>query len=184
MSSTRDAPPPGVRTRRLAIYYALLGIVTTLVVIWVVSQGSHRHAQVQIAGGYDVTAGATCLGQQFNIAQSGQFATLDDPQGGASGKLSFKNSRLTGTVDCADHASRRVDLAYSGGSLIGTIGGAPASAQFRRDPPAPGAPKPKAPPSIAGDYQLAPGSQCLGGRITLDGSGGNVELVAGAKKRG
>ncbi|MEA2298429.1 MAG: hypothetical protein QOF77_1365 [Solirubrobacteraceae bacterium] len=184
MSTTGDAAPRSVGTRRLAIYYGLLAAVTVIVVVFVVSKGAHQHAQRPIAGGYDVDAGAQCLGQQFNIVQSGQFVTLEDPQNGAAGKLTFKGSRLTGTLTCADHAERRLDLAYSAGVLAGTVGSTPVSARFKRDPPAPGSPKLKAPPNVAGDYQLSPGSACLGGKVSLDGSGASLELIAQRRSRG
>ena len=183
MSTTGDAAPRSVGTRRLAIYYGLLAALTTAVVIFVATQGAHQTAQRSIAGGYDVAAG-TCLGPQINIVQSGQFVTVQDPQSGASGKLRFKSGRLTGSVDCVDHSHQTVDLSYSAGAFTGTIGSAPFRALFKRDPPPPGSPKLSPPPSVAGDYQLAPGSQCLGGKISLDGSGGSVELVAQKKSRG
>ena len=183
MSTTGDAAPRSVGTRRLAIYYGLLAALTTAVVIFVVTQGAHQTAQRQIAGGYDVS-GAACLGQQVNVVQSGQFVTVQDPQTSAGGKLRFKSARLTGTVDCADHSHQAVDLVYSAGAFTGTIGGAPFRALFKRDPPPPGSPKLSAPGSVAGDYQLSPGSPCLGGKVSLDGSGGSVDLVAQKKSRG
>jgi Kef-type K+ transport system membrane component KefB len=174
-----------VGTRRLVIYYGLLVAVLVVVVAVVASRGSKEHAQVQIAGGYDVAAGASnCLAQQFNVVQSGQFVNFAEPQSGAGGKLRFKGDRLTGTLSCADHSHGRADIRYVGGALTGTIGSAPFSASFKRDPPAPGAPMLRAPPSVAGDYQLSPGSQCLGGTISLDGSGSRVEVKSQKKARG
>jgi Kef-type K+ transport system membrane component KefB len=184
MSTTGDDAPRSVGTRRLAVYYAMLAAVTLIVVVFVASQGSGQHAQPQIAGGYDVATGASCLDQQFNVVQSGEFVTLADPQTGAGGKLLFKGGRLTGTTVCANHSRRRLDLSYSAGVLTGTIGGQPARALFKRDPPAAGAPKLVAPPSVAGDYQLAPGSQCLGGKVTLNDAGRGLELVAQRRPRG
>ncbi len=183
MSTTGDDAPRDVGTRRLAIYYGLLAALTTAIVFYVASQGAHQTAQRSIAGGYDAS-GAACLGQQFNLVQSGQFVTVQDPQSGAGGKLRFKSGGLTGSVDCVDHRHQTVDLTYSAGVFTGTIGGAPFRALFKRDPPAPGSPKLSPPPSVAGDYQLAPGSPCLGGKISLDGAGGSVELVAQKKSRG
>ncbi len=168
----------------MAIYYGLLAAMTAVVVVFVVSQGSDRHAQRAIAGGYDLAAGSPCLGQQFNLLQSGEFVTVEDPQSGAGGKLLFKGGRLTGTVNCADHRPARLDLTYSSGALAGTVGSAPLRGLLKRDPPAAGAPKLKPPPSVAGNYQLSPGSPCLGGKISLDGSAGSLELVAQKQSRG
>ncbi len=184
MSTTGDAAPPSAGSRRLAIYYAALTAITAVVVVFVFSQGAHQHAQRPIAGGYDASDGGGCLGAQFNLVQSGEFVTLADPQTGAGGKLLFKGDRLTGTVDCADHARRPLGLGYSAGVLTGTIGGAPVKALFKRDPPAAGAPKLRAPSSVTGDYQLSPGSPCLGGKISLGGSGSGLELAAQRRPRG
>jgi Kef-type K+ transport system membrane component KefB len=185
MSTTGDAAPRSVGTRRLVIYYALLAAVLLAVVAVVATRGSSEHAQAQIAGGYDVGPGASnCLGEQFNVVQSGQFVSFLEPQSGAGGKLRFKGNRLTGTLSCANHSSARADVRYAAGTLSGTIGTAQLSATFKRDPPAPGAPMLRAPTSVAGDYQLSPGSQCLGGTISLDGSGSRVEVKSQKKVRG
>jgi Kef-type K+ transport system membrane component KefB len=185
MSSTGDVAPRSVGTRRLVIYYGLLVAVLLAVVAVVASRGSGEHAQAQIAGGYDVAAGSSsCVGQQFNVVQSGQFVTFVEPQSGAGGKLRFKGDRLTGTLSCADHSHGPADVRYAGGTLTGTIGGTALSATFKRDPPAPGAPMLSAPGSVAGDYQLSPGSQCLGGTISLDGSGSRVEVKSAKANRG
>lgn len=185
MSTTGDAAPRSVGTRRLAIYYGILIVLLAIVIAVVASRGSSEHAQKQIAGGYDVAAGGSaCLGRQFNVVQSGQFVTFAEPQSGAGAKLKFNGGRLTGNVDCADHSNRPVALGYSSGALTGTIGGAPFSAQFKRDPPTPGSPTLKAPGSVDGDYQLSPGSQCLGGKISLHAKGGGFEVVAQKKSRG
>ena len=44
----------------------------------------------------------------------------------------------------------------------------PLRAELKRDPPPPGALRPRPPPSIAGKYKLAPRSDCLGGAFELE----------------
>src|ERR1700760_1723529 len=123
MSTTGDAAPRSVGTRRLVLYYGLLVAVLLVVVAVVATKGSEQHAQPQIAGGYDIAPGTSaCLGQQFNVVQSGRFVSVADPQSGAGGKLTFKGNRLTGTLSCADHSHGPADLRYSAGTLAGTIG--------------------------------------------------------------
>jgi hypothetical protein len=117
-------PPPPPRSR-VAIYYVILIAVTAAVVIGVIVAGSSKHAQPMIAGGYDVSSGAACLGAKADVIQSGQFVSLSNTQGTLSGELTYKHGRLTGTVDCIGQLQAAID-AHSGNSLlIGTIGGLP-----------------------------------------------------------
>ena len=52
--------------RRLVVHYALLIAVTAAVMIFVFTSGTSKHAQKQIAGGYDVSAAAVCRGPRWN----------------------------------------------------------------------------------------------------------------------
>ena len=65
------------------------------------------------------------------------------------------------------------------GVLAGTLGGVPLRAELKRDPPAPGALRPRPPPSIAGKYKLAPRSDCLGGALELEKAGGSAYEIKG-----
>ncbi len=182
--ASESEPRRGRGLPRVAIYYAILVPVTAAVIAIVIAAGSGKHAEPAIAGGYDAAAGRGCLGGKFDVTQSGQFVSLDNAQSTLSGNLKLKQGRLTGTVHCVNHAPGAIDARFRAGTLEGTIGGGPMSAQLRRSPPPPGAPKPLAPGSINGNYQLAPSSACLGASVTLSGSGSNVAVKTGSVRRG
>ena len=125
-------------------------------------------------------------GPSFDLKQSGQFINLANPQGTLSGKLRLREGsgeqpRLTGDINCVDGKT----LPFEGtvtpgnrGSITGTLGATPVTAALRRDPPDPGAAKPRPPASIASLYRLSPRSTCLGGLIELEAHGKAYELHA------
>lgn len=170
--------------RRLTVHYALLGVVTAAVVIFVFTSGTSKHAQKQIAGGYDVSAATVCLGPKMELAQSGRFVTISNAQSTLSGALKWENGRLSGTVHCLHGASARIAARVASGLLVGSLGRLPVAAELKRDPPEPGAPKPRAPRSVGGEYQLAPTSACLGGKMKLSENGSKVKVVTSKKPRG
>ena len=92
--------PAPVGVRRLAVHYAVLALVTAGVAVFVFTSGANKHAQKQIAGGYDVSAATACLGAKIELAQSGQFVTISNAQSTLSGTLKFVNGRLSGAVHC------------------------------------------------------------------------------------
>ncbi len=158
--------------------------MTAAVVVFVFSSGASKHAQKQIAGGYDVSAATACLGAKMELAQSGQFVTISNAQSTLSGALKWKNGRLSGTVHCLRGRCAQIDARVANGVLAGSLGGLPVAAELKRDPPEPGAPKPRAPRSVGGEYQLAPSSACLGGKMKLSQSGSKVKVVTSKKPRG
>jgi Kef-type K+ transport system membrane component KefB len=175
-----------VPKRRLAVYFALLAVLAAVATAGVLSLGADEQAEKQIAGGYDVTVANPCLGkagQQFDIKQSGRFVTMESNGSGPSGKLEVRDGRLSGDVECVDGGKAPIDARVQGESLRGTVGGRPAAAELRREPPAPGTQKPDPPNSIAGEYAVSPRSMCLGGAIKLSGDGPYV-LSAGERKAG
>ena len=176
VASGEDQPPPPPPSR-VAVYYVVLILVTAAVVIGVIVAGSGKHAQPTIAGSYDVSSGAACLGAKAFVVQSGQFVSLSNTQGTLSGELTFKHGRLTGTADCIGHRTAAIDAHAANGLLLGTIAGLPLAAQLKGDPPTPGVPLPRAPGSIAGIYTLTPTSNCLGTNVTLTESGSRVGVV-------
>jgi Kef-type K+ transport system membrane component KefB len=173
-----------IGVRRLAIHYAALFLVTAGVVIFVFTSGASKHAQRQIAGGYDVSATAGCLSPKIELAQSGRFVTISNAQSTLSGALKFVNGRLSGAVHCVSGRVAQIDARVANGVLTGLLGGLPSTAELKRDPPEPGAPKPLAPGSVGGEYQLAPTSACLGGKIKLTQSDSTVKVVSAKKPRG
>ncbi|HVS29297.1 MAG TPA: hypothetical protein VHE14_07070, partial [Solirubrobacteraceae bacterium] len=163
---------PTVGKRRLVLYYVLLAAATAAVITVVLGIGTKEHPRPPVAGGYDVAAGAACLGPKIDVLQSGRFVELDNAQSTVGGQLELKGSRLTGTARCIGGRHARFAATAHAAALTGTIGGQSLSAQLRRDAPTPGALKPRAPSSVGGRYDLAPGSACLGGKLVLKRSRG------------
>jgi K+:H+ antiporter len=168
----------------MTIYYAVLVLATVAVVVFSTSAGSGQHAEATIAGGYDVSSGAGCLGSKFDLEQSGQFVDLSSSSGTASGTLKVKRDRLTGSVTCVNHAKATLQARFANGNLQGLVGGQALTAQLKRDPPPAGAPKPRVPGTIAGTYGLAPSSACLGAKLVISGSGSRFKLVTNQVPRG
>ena len=166
---------------RLIVYYAALAAVTIVVVVVVFAAGSDEKTQPSIAGGYDVAApAAACTGLQMDVSQSGEFVGLRNPDGTLISRARLRDGRLKGDVRCARGGERALVATIAvKGVLLGTLGGAPLRAELKRDPPAPGALRPRPPPSIAGSYKLAPRSDCLGGALELEEAGGAYEVKGG-----
>jgi Kef-type K+ transport system membrane component KefB len=167
--------------RRLIVYYAILAVVTVVVVVVVFAAGSDEETQPAIAGGYDVAPpAAACTGLQMDVTQSGEFVGLRKPDGTVLSKARLRDGRLKGDVKCAGGGERALVATVAvKGLLAGTLGGAPLRAELKRDPPAPGALRPRPPPSIAGKYKLAPRSDCLGGAFELEKAGGSTYDIKG-----
>jgi Kef-type K+ transport system membrane component KefB len=132
-------------------------------------------------------AQAPPAGPSFDVRQSGQFVNFTNPAGTLKGKLRLKDGdagaprRITGTVTCVSGGEKQFDGTATPapkGALAGTLGGKPVNATLRRDPPDPGAAKPRPPASIASLYSLSPRSTCFGGTIELEGSGGIYSVHA------
>ncbi|MGZ6675083.1 MAG: cation:proton antiporter, partial [Solirubrobacteraceae bacterium] len=166
---------------RLIVYYAALAVVAIVVVVVVFAAGSDETTQPSIAGGYDVAApAAACTGLQMDVSQSGEFVSLRKPDGTLISRARLRDGRLTGDVRCAGGGERALVATVAvKGVLAGTLGGAPLRAELKRDPPPPGALRPRPPPSIAGSYKLAPRSDCLGGALELEKAGGAYEIKGG-----
>ena len=178
MSSPDAAHPTPPRSRLLA-FYVVLALATAIVAAVIIMAGEDREAQPEIRGGYDATAGAECLGERFDIKQSGQFVNLDNGDQTLSGRLRFEDgSRLTGDVNCVQGGSQELEATVADGVIKGTLGAEPMSAELKRDPPEAGSLRPRAPTSVEGEYKLAPRSLCLGGKAELEGEE-TVELHAG-----
>jgi len=126
-------------------------------------------------------------GPSFDVKQSGQFVNVTNTQGTLGGQLRLKKGPkdqphvLTGTIDCVGGKSLKfAGTATPGakGIITGTLGGTEITANLRRDPPDPGAAKPRAPSSIESLYRLSPRSTCFGGSFELEGSGSTYEIKA------
>ncbi|HEU0317805.1 MAG TPA: cation:proton antiporter, partial [Solirubrobacteraceae bacterium] len=146
-------------TGRLAVFYAVLALVTAAVTIYVIDRGTGETAQPSIAGGYDLSAPNPCFGKtpvapagaplppsapaqpvaagpQFDVQQSGQFVNLSNIQKTLGGKLRLQpqklaggGHRLTGSVACVSGGSLPLDGVAVPG-LKGTISGRLGTAAF------------------------------------------------------
>ncbi len=154
----------------------VLVIAVAVVATLVLSAGAKEDPEPAIAGGYDVTQGQACLGDQIELRQSGQFVGLRRADGSGAGKLRFKAPRLTGEASCLEGGTQPLRATVRSGVVEGTVGDEPLKAEFAREPPDAGAQKPSPPGSVEGEYRLVPRSACLGGRIELHGSGRTLEL--------
>jgi Kef-type K+ transport system membrane component KefB len=133
-------------------------------------------------------------GPSFDVKQSGQFVNLSNTQGSLGGKLRLEeNARsdgsrpLSGDVKCVNGKTMHfAGTATPGekGSIAGKLAGTAIAADLKRDPPDPGAAKPRAPASIAGKYKPSPRSTCFGGVFVLEGSGASYAMKAGGSKLG
>src|SRR3954453_11085142 len=133
-------------------------------------------------------------GPSFAVKQSGQFVNLSNTQGTLSGKLRLEEHAgsngaraLSGDVDCVDGRQLHLQGAATPGdrgTIAGRLGGRTIVASLKRDPPDAGAPKPRAPGSIAGLYKLSPRSTCFGGNFELSGGDSSYAVKAGEKKLG
>src|SRR4051794_19868061 len=133
-------------------------------------------------------------GPSFDVKQSGQFVNLSNTQSTLGGKLRLKENAgpngarpLSGKVSCVNGKSLQFDGAATPGekgTIAGKLGGLPVTADLKRDPPDAGAPKPRAPGSVAGPYKLSPRSGCFGGKFELTGSGSSYNVKARDAKLG
>jgi Kef-type K+ transport system membrane component KefB len=152
--------------------------------IAVISKGQGEHPEKAIAGGYDVSGTSKCLGQQFDVKQSGEFVNLQNADDTLGGSLRLDDGKLTGDVKCVDGGKQRFDARAADGDLKGTLGGVPLAAELKRDAPDPGTQRPRAPSSIEGIYKSSPRSACLGGKFELEGGGSALELLVKGKRAG
>lgn len=163
-------------TRTITVYYAVLGVIVAAVAAFVFAAGAKEHPTTPVAGGYDLAAADACLGQKFDVKQSGQFVSIDG-DGKVGGKLRLRDGRLSGDVSCGNGSKAKLLATPGKGRLSGTVGGRRFVADQKRDAKAPGA-APRIPASAKGDYKVLPRSPCLGGLFTLEGSSDKLRLVS------
>ena len=175
----------GLRGRSLVVAYAVAAAVVAAIAVALIAVGEGEEPERPIAGGYDVAAGARCLGTQVDVKQSGRFVNLDNAAQTLTGKLELDGGRLTGEVDCVRGGSARLEARVRGERIAGRVGGTPLAAELRRDAAEPGSRRARLPGSVAGEYALSPRSDCLGGRLEIEAEdGGELHLVAGEREAG
>lgn len=161
---------------RLTVFYVVLAVIVTVGVVVGFTLGSKDEPEASVSGLYTADPPNECLGGDFDLRQSGQFATLGNPDDSAGGPVRVEDGHLTGTIDCIDGSSGEVDLDVADGEASGTIGETELTATRTADEPPPEARNAVQPLEIAGDYNLAPPSACLGSKIELEGDKEAVEL--------
>jgi Kef-type K+ transport system membrane component KefB len=169
------------RSRRLLAFYLAMAVVVGVVAAIAITAGEREEAETPIAGGYDVTEGGACLGEKFDVKQSGRFVNLTNADETLGGKLELRDGELTGDVSCVDGGTAELDARADGRTIEGRLAGEPVAAEFKREPPEPGTAQGTAPDSIEGEYSLSPRSDCLGGSLEAEGSGSEVLLLADAE---
>ena len=85
---------------RLLVGYGLVIAFLVVAIGISISLGNEREPAPAIGANY-AAEGSQCLAGEFELAQSGEFVSLDG-RGSTDGKLRLKGDQLTGDVTCAD----------------------------------------------------------------------------------
>ena len=158
--------------RTLVVLYVVMGLAVALVTALVLTAGEDLDPQPAIAGGYDIQGENPCLGPKFDVKQSGKYVNLDNAKETLGGQLEFDHGDLSGDVDCVEGGQQALEARAADGTITGTVGEERFEAELKRELPAAGTPKPRAPDSIAAEtYKLSPRSPCLGASMAIEGDG-------------
>jgi K+:H+ antiporter len=148
-----------VSNRRLLVGYAVVAAILAVCAVISIVVGHDRDPAPAIAGVYD--SNSPCLGERFELEQSGRFVNLGGSAAG-SGKLEIEDSRLQGDAACLDGQAGDVDLAIEGSgedvNLVGTAAGEPVEARYAEPLPEPGVsgpPKKRSAEETVGRLMLA-----------------------------
>jgi Kef-type K+ transport system membrane component KefB len=174
----------GVSKRRLTIFYILLFAAGAVVAALSISAGEGEETAPPIAGNYTLSEESGCLGDAFDLKQSGEFANVTNPDKTVSGSLRFEPPALTGPVKCLDGSEAELDAEVDGAAIEGNLGDEDLAAEFAAEPPPPGTQQPRAPGAIDGEYKLAPRSVCVGGTIEIEGESEALELLLEGEPHG
>jgi hypothetical protein len=171
------------KRRTLIAIYVVMAVAVAVVATVVFTAGQDLSPEKSIAGGYDLESPDPCIGDTFDLRQSGEFVNIENADGSLGGSLRNEGGNLTGDVSCVEGGSDELDANATDRAVDGTIGGREFQAALTRDPPPPG-PRPRAPDSIAGEYLIKPRSACLGARMEIEGSGPEYHLARGNTELG
>jgi Kef-type K+ transport system membrane component KefB len=126
--------------RRFALGYVVVGVFLAGAIVYSIAAGGEKEPATPIAGVYE-SRDSECLGDRFNVLQSGEFLSLEDG-GELSGELRLRGDRLTGDVTCQDGTDGSLEMTVVGEHeetrLRGIASGAPARATFAEELPEPG----------------------------------------------
>ena len=166
----------GSRRGRLTAFYVVLALFVAGGLVAGFSLGSKDDPEEEVAGQYTATPPNDCLGEVFDVRQSGQFGSIGNADDSAGGSISIDDGHATGTIDCVDGSTADVDLELSEGEISGTVGEGDLTARRTADEPPPEARNAIQPKDIAGEYELSPPSACLGSHLELEGDSGSLEV--------
>ena len=164
------------RRGRLTVFYVVLVLIVAGGMTLGFSLGSSDEPEASVSGLYTADPPSDCLGPAFDLRQSGQFATLGNPDDSAGGPIRLEDGEATGTIDCIDGSSADVDFEVADGKATGTIGDGELAATRTADEPPPEARNAVQPTSIGGEYELSPPSACLGSKVELEGDSAALEV--------
>ncbi len=173
-----DLESPSAPQRRIISFYALIAVVVAAGVGISIHLGSDEEPPPAIAGGYALAEQHPCLGSSFELQQSGQFVNIGNTEDSLSGRLTFEDEELDGDVKCLDGSDGALRAVVNGGDIGGSVAGESFEAKFDTEPPTPGNQPALPPNSIAGEYKLAPASECMGSALELEGDADVVEVLA------
>jgi Kef-type K+ transport system membrane component KefB len=131
--------------------------------------GKDLHAEKEIAGHYQVSVGADCVGHTFDLHQSGQFVSLSRSGGDRIARLRLRDGDLTGDVTCIDGSTLALQGHAEGRDVGGTLGAATLVATRIAQFDEATAAVPTNTSSVDGSYVLSPESVCLGRTFSLNG---------------
>jgi K+:H+ antiporter len=123
--SEGDRSAHGGSRRRLGIGYVALLSAAAVVIALSIRAGSGRQPPQAIGGLYRSTEGSSCLGDRFEIVQSGVYLTLEG-RSGSGGPLRLEGRTVRGVVICSDGTEAPIFATVGGSdgdvSLIGSLG--------------------------------------------------------------
>src|SRR5688500_14305004 len=97
------------KRRTLIAIYVVMAVAVAVVATVVFSAGQDLSPERPIAGGYDLERPDPCLGETFDLRQSGEFVNIENPDGSLSGPLRNEGGNLTGDVSCVGGGDAELD---------------------------------------------------------------------------
>jgi Kef-type K+ transport system membrane component KefB len=146
-----------------------LVLVAAVALPLLILAGDDLEPQPEIAGRYAVSAGASCLGPDVDVQQSGSFVRVTRPDGAKISDSRLEGLELAGQIDCLDGKPVDWEAAVSDGAIEGTVGGGRVQAVRVQTADGASGGSVTDPDDVDGEYVLLPESVCLGREITIEG---------------
>ena len=164
-----DRLAPAMANARLPLYYVVARRVVAVVVTVRARPAGRGVAAARDRRRLPRRASPACLGSDFDVKQSGHSSPSTAPTA-SGGALRFEHGRLTGDVTCVDGRQAPLDARVRRRHRRAPRRRSACAPTLVRDPPAPGAQKPRVPAGIGGDYTLAPSRSASAASWTLTGT--------------